>query len=468
MFVNCSQLLSINPPQANYGVAVTDIDHDGRFEIVVAGYGGPNLIYKWQGVEFAFVANEVLMDNGRMAIGLAAGDLDGDGREELYILNTDTFAGQKHFADRLFDAVGEEWVDLFSVPENQENLNLTAGRSVICVDRTGRGRYGFYVANYGGHARFYELDDDGVLDDIAFDIGVDLVSGGRGAISLPLISSHMDIFAANERGPNFFFRNLGDGTYREEAYERLIEDAHEHGRGVAALDADGDGRFDLVYGNWQGDHRLYIQQDDGTFSEEATPQLAYPSRIRTVIAADFDNDGYEEIFFNNIGESNRLYKQVAGQWQLVDIGEAAEPSGLGTGAAVGDFDGDGRLELLIAHGERGAQPLSFYQTAANDNHWLRVLPRTKHGAPARGAVVKLQTNGRTQIRAIDAGSGYLCQMEPVAHFGLGLANSVETVTVRWPDGQTVTVNRPEICQTLEINYPSYKRQGDEGTRGQRE
>lgn len=468
MFINYSHLLSINPPQANYGVAVTDIDNDGRFEIVVAGYGGPNLIYQWQGSEFTLLSNEVIMDTGRMAIGVAAGDLDGDGREELYVLNTDTFAGQKYFADRLFDAVGDQWVDLFSVPENQETLNLTAGRSVICVDRTGRGRYGFYVANYGGHARFYELDDDGLLDDIAFDIGVDLVSGGRGAVSLPLVSTHMDIFAANERGPNFFFRNLGDGTYREEAYERLIEDAYEHGRGIAVFDANGDGRFDIVYGNWQGDHRLYLQQNDGTFINQATPELAYPSRIRTVIAADFDNDGYEEIFFNNIGESNRLYKQIEGQWRLIDIGDAAEPSGLGTGAAVGDFNGDGRLELFIAHGERGAQPLSLYHAAVNNHHWLRVLPRTKHGAPARGAVVELQANGRTQMRAIDAGSGYLCQMEPVAHFGLGAADHVDAITVRWPDGVTYTVNQPEICQTLDINYPSYNRQGDKETRRQGE
>ena len=99
----------------------------------------------------------------------------------------------------------------------------------------------------------------------------------------------------------------------------------------------------------------------------------------------------------------------------------------GTGAAVGDFDGDGMLELLISHGESASETLTYYRARAGaDNHWLRILPLTQHGAPARGAVVRMTmaaaigTAGeRVHVRAIDAGSGYLCQMEPVAHFGLG-------------------------------------------------
>ena len=126
---------------------------------------------------------------------------------------------------------------------------------------------------------------------------------------------------------------------------------------------------------------------------------------------------------------------------------------------MGDFDGDGRLELLVSHGESTAQPLSLYRPRLGaTNHWLRVAPLTVFGAPARGAVVRpsihppinppyhpsmhvhslphflthfhlyppphphqvrLTAAGRTQLRVIDSGSGYLCQMEPVAHFGLG-------------------------------------------------
>lgn len=453
LFINKSNLLKRNPSQPNYGVIVTDVAGNGRFSFFVCGYGGPNLIYQWDGDSYTAVTDGTLADFGRMAIGMAAGDFDGDGREEIYVLNTDTFAGQKQFADRLFDAVGDEWIDLFMYASNQEVRNLTAGRSVVAVDRRGSGQYGFYVANYGGYARFYELDADGNLEDIGFDIGVDLVTGGRGAIALPLVSDKMDIFAANERGVNFLFRNLGDGTYREEAHEHQIADPDEHGRGISYLDSTGNGRFDIVYGNWEGPHRFYIQGEDGIFIEKASEAMAEPSKIRTVIAADFDNDGYEEIFFNNLGQPNRLFRQVDGEWVLADIGEAAEPDGFGTGAAVADLDGDGRLELLIAHGEMVAQPLTLYQTAANDNYWLRVLPRTRFGAPARGAVVEMEAGGRVQKRAIDAGSGYLCQMEPVAHFGLGKVETVEKITVKWPDGASRSLETPEVCQLIEIAYP---------------
>ena len=114
---------------------------------------------------------------------------------------------------------------------------------------------------------------------------------------------------------------------------------------------------------------------------------------------------------------------------------------------------DGRLELLIAHGESAAQPLALYTTPMNLNHWLRVLPLTIHGAPARGAIVVLEMSGRTQRRAIDAGSGYLCQMEPVAHFGLGGQTQINRVRVHWPDGATAMINNPSCDQVLRITHP---------------
>lgn len=138
---------------------------------------------------------------------------------------------------------------------------------------------------------------------------------------------------------------------------------------------------------------------------------------------------------------------------LVDAGPAAEPDGLGTGAAVADIDGDGILELLICHGESAPQPLSLFKASAAGNAWLRVAPRTRFGAPARGAVVRLTAGGRTQVRVIDGGSGYLCQMEPVAHFGLGKIDEVESVSVTWPDGAGVTVARPAARATLTLEYP---------------
>ena len=453
MFTDRSFLLTDNPAQLNYGIAVTDFDDDGAFELFVAGFGGQNLVLKWQGAGFADVADSVLADFGRQAIGVAAGDLDGDGREEIYVLNTDTFGGRKQFGDRLFDWQESGWHDLFSLPQNQDALNLTAGRSVAWIDRYGTGKYGCLVANYGGAMRLYELNADNMIADMAVTAGLAKVTSGRGIVSLPLVSERMDIFMANESGSNFLFRNQGDGTFVDIAAIAHISDSYEHGRGIAVLDANGDGRFDIVYGNWEGAHRLFIQQEPGKFRDMASQSMAMASRIRTVIAADFDNDGYEELFFNNIGQPNRLFGWREGKWTALTIGKALEPRGLGTGAAVGDFDGDGRLELVIAHGESGAQPLSLYHTIANTNSWLRILPLTAQGAPARGAIVTLVAGGRQQIRAIDAGSGYLCQMEPVAYFGLGKETQIDFVEVRWLDGKVFRLATPAVNQSIRVAYP---------------
>lgn len=473
MFIDKSSLLRDNPVQLNYGIAVTDLDgdaatvplesahgspgaHNTPFEIVVAGFGAPNLVLKWDGSGFVDIADDDLADATMNAIGVAAADINGDGREELYILNTDTFTGAKRFGDRLFLFRGRRWVDLFDLPENRRALNLTAGRSVACIDRHGTGEYGFIVANYGGPLRLYELDHHGLLTDVALEVGIALTTGGRSLMSLPFISPQMDIFVGNENGSNFLFVSRGAGRFDERAEDYRVDDPFQHARGVAPVDADHDGRLDLVCGNWEGPHRLFVRSADGRFRDHAPPEMSTPSRVRTVIAADFDNDGYEEIFFNNMGEPNRLFGWRDEAWRLIDMGDALEPLGLGTGAAVGDFDGDGRLELMISHGESSPQPLTLYVTtdATKANGWLRVLPLTRWGAPARGAVVRLtMRSGRAQIRAIDAGSGYLCQMEPVAHFGLGTQTDLDRVEITWPDGARRTVEAPAPNRLLRVEYP---------------
>ena len=192
----------------------------------------------------------------------------------------------------------------------------------------------------------------------------------------------------------------------------------------------------------------------GRFENIANKTFESKSKVRTVLSADFDNNGFEEIFFNNIGEPNRLfeYNEFLGVWESKNLGPALEPNGLGTGAVVADLNLNGRLELFISHGESGRQPLTIYENVRNDNNFIRILPLTKFSAPARGAKVKVIQNNRSQIRFIDSGSGYLCQMEPVAHFGLGKNKNVIKVIVEWPDGNKKEILNPISNKTIKVLY----------------
>jgi hypothetical protein len=109
---------------------------------------------------------------------------------------------------------------------------------------------------------------------------------------------------------------------------------------------------------------------------------------------------------------------------------------------------------MIAHGETAPQPLSFYKTPANANHWLRVRPLTRAGAPARGATVTMVSAGQSRLQVIDGGSGYQCQMEPVAHFGLGQQTHVDELIIRWPSGATAVMRTPTIDQLIVVPHPA--------------
>ena len=438
-----------NQPRLSYGVSVSDVNNDGNFEFIVTGFGFNNLaLAHKKGILFNSINQSIFIDKNRKTIGVASCDIDQDGYEEIYFLNTDTYSGNKKYSDRLLDFDGNKFFDLFELEINQENLNLTAGRSVVCVDRNGNGAYGIYVANYGGPTRFYEKDGNEIIDK-ASELGIDKITGGRAVISGNILSGRSDIFAANERGENFLYYN-NNGNFVELAKDYAVDDTFQNGRGTALSDIYYRGRLDILTSNWEGPHRAFVLKNN-KFVDIADKQFSAPSRIRTVISADFDNDGYDEVFMNNIGEPNKLFKILDnGEFKEINIGNALETNGLGTGAAVADIDGDGILELLISHGESGYQPLTLYKANSKKNNFLRIKPINMHGAPARGATVTLVSNLRTHSKTIDSGSGYLCQMEPVAHYGLRKNERNIKIIVTWTNGEENTFEINELNKTLEI------------------
>ena len=374
-------------------------------------------------------------------VGVCACDIDGDGWEEIYVLNTNqAYAGKSSYGDKLFKWRNGKYVDLLS---DKVNKNLEAkgyaGRSVACVDRHGSGKFGIAVATYSrdgtGNFALIEMNEYHhgndvergkiVVHNVAKEAGIEKSTGGRGIVVGPILHGNgkLDIFFGNEgnsylgnRGENYLFKNLGNGTFIDVAISHDVADEGQHARGIALTDFNRDGLLDLVVGNWQGNHRLYVQnynreRNERSFENAATPEFEEPSLVRTVIAADFDNDGHIEVLFNNINDynnpqPNRLFTVISrtpgGPVSIskLDIGDAVESDGYGTGGAAVDINGDGQVDLITSHGESAAQPLEAYTPQeGEENNWIRVLPFTKYGAPARGATVTLLTKAeQKQVR----------------------------------------------------------------------
>ncbi len=449
-FKDITSLIENNDFRLSYGVSVTDVNQDNKYEFVVTGFGFSNLALSYQNGKLINInKDEIFDDVNRKTIGVAACDIDQDGFEEIYFLNTDTYSGEKKYSDRLIDNSRNGFIDLFEKEINKKNLNLTAGRSVVCVDRNGDGKYGIYVANYGGPTRYYERNTGQILD-LAEKLKLNKITGGRAVVAGNILSGKTDIFAANERGKNFLYYN-SDGFFQDIAEDYKVDDQYENGRGTVLSDILYRGRLDVVTSNWNGYHRAFVLEDN-KFKDIATSTYNIPTRIRTVISADFDNDGYDEIFMNNIGEPNKLFKiKENGFFEEIAIQNAYESNGLGTGAAVADIDDDGILELLVSHGESGMQPLTMYKAdIKTDFNYIRIKPTNKFGAPARGATVILNSNLRKHAKTIDAGSGYLCQMEPVAHYGLREGEKNISINVIWTNGLSETFNVNEVNKTIEI------------------
>lgn len=454
VFDDISHLLPDNHRALHYGAAVCEPFGAGRRALAVAGFLGPNRLLSFDGRRLVDEADEDFADVARQAIGMAAGDSDGDGCEELYVVNTDRFSGPKRLADRWFDLADGLWRDLFELPHNRGAANYFAGRSAGAVDREGNGRYAFCVANHGGPLRLYRSQGEDEVFDLAPSLGLARVAQARTVLVGPLLSTGSDLLIGTENGPNLLFVAEPGGGYREVASIAGVADPRGACRGGAAFDA-GAGALGLVLAGWQTPNRCFVPELPGVTFRDRTPlDLGAPGRVRTAVVADFDNDGHEELFLNRMGEANRLFRRHGDGWHELSPGAALLAGGFGTGAVVADIDGDGCLELLVCHGEEEPQPLALFRARRREHGWIRFAPRTRSGAPARGALVQLFTDDGLMTRLVCGGSGYLCQQEPVAHFGLGTARIARAAQVRWPDGCTALIPWPEAGREHTVPHPT--------------
>lgn len=450
--VDKTHLLIDNPIDLSYGATIQDFDGDGQLEIFVATQSGPNHLFRRMGDGFVETTPKSLMDEACTGLGVAAADVTGNGLPDLYVVNSGALAGALTEPDRLYLNLGD--FQFHDMLVSHPDRSIAAGRSVAFTDPVGGGFPGVYLANFGAPNKLFVSNGRGYFrNEAPVGHGLGVIAGSRAVVSQDLFNTgRMDILVLCEGGSNLLFRNNED-FFEECAAELGIDDPNENGRGVAVCDFNRDGMIDVIYCNWEGEHRIMRQLDEGGFIDVASAAFSEPSRARSIIVADFDNDGWEDIFINNQGEPNRLFMNNGdGTFRMEDPGPMLLPDGTGTGATCGDLDGDGMLEIYVCHGEGMAQRNRIFSWAHNENHWLRVQPLTPAGAPAIGARVELHYP-QPMTRFIDGGSGYLCQMEPVAHFGLGPSDKVPTVYVRWTDGTEAYLNDLTADTLIRIPHP---------------
>jgi hypothetical protein len=259
---------------------------------------------------------------------------------------------------------------------------------------------------------------------------------------------------ANDTTPNFFFRNRGDGTFEDLS---LLSGASlgdrgvpEAGMGVDMGDADGDGRMDIVVGNYEGEtNALYGNQGMGLFADRRfLSDLAEPSLLMLtfgVVFGDFDQDGDLDLVTSNghirdnaeafnPSSSYRQHNQVfenLGRGHFREVTSAGlEEVRASRGLAAGDLDGDGDLDLAVNNVNDRAEA---WENVGASGAWLQVDVRSERGNTfGVGARIELPTQGGKQLREVKTASSYQSQNAATVHFGLAQAERVEELSWKMP------------------------------------
>jgi hypothetical protein len=440
------------------GVCAADYDGDGFTDLFVTYWGQSVLYRNIRGQRFEDVTERAGLLHGgkRYNTGCAFFDYDADGDLDLFVANYLKF-------------------DFESSPKPGENPYCWyRGVPVNCGPR------GLPF----DHNLLYRNNGDGTFADVSEAAGI---AKHREHYSLGVLAGDFngdgrtDVYVACDQTPSLLFINQGNGKFEEEALLRgaaLDENGKAlSGMGVTAGDYDGDGWFDLFRTNFSDEREtLYRNRGDGNFDE--TTQLAGLAHNTRFVGwgcgfFDFDHDGWKDLLLVNghvypevdrLGIDIRyrerpiLYRNLR-NGKFADIsqqaGSALQEVHVSRGAAFGDIDNDGSLEVIINHQNETPGLLKLRQTS--ENAWITFKLAGRSPNPnAIGARVKVFAGGRVQNDEIRGGGSYLSQNDLRLHFGLGQSKIVDRLEIEWPDGcrQTklsLAVNR---IWTIEEDCPA--------------
>ncbi len=434
-----------------FGVAVGDYDNDGFEDLYVTYLDGAVLYHNNRDGTFTDVTAKSGAGNpGRWGTSTAFGDYDNDGNLDLYVAN---------YVD----------IDLDHLPEfGKGPFCQYRGIPVSCGPRGLK----------GSRDRLYHNNGDGTFTDVTEKLNIDPDgSYGLGVLWLDYDKDGcLDLYVADDSSPSMLYHNNCKGGFAEvgaEAGVAYSADGREQaGMGIDSEDYDHDGWPDIAKANFSDDtNNLYHNDHDGQYTDLAGPAgfgpISIPFLGFGMKFLDIDNDGWKDIFIANghvnpqvdqhsfgvtYAERPLLFRNLAnGKYE--EIGTKAGPAMtrryVGRGAASADFWNDGRQDLVMTVLDGSAVLLR--NESASNGHWLRIkLVGSKSNRDGFGAQVEVKAGQLIQRMEARTNSSFESASDPRLHFGLGSSAQVDSITIRWPSGKTDQAGPEAADQELVI------------------
>ena len=447
-FVDVTEKAGIGHVGYGMGVAVGDHDNDGFQDLYVTNFG-QNVLYHNNGDgTFTDVTIKAGVDDPRWSTSAAWVDYDHDGRLDLFVAN---------------------YLD-FTVKGNKQ-----------CYASTGERDYCTPKMYQPVPARLFHNRGDGTFEDVTEEAGIGAAIGpGLGVVCADFDGDGWpDIYVANDGAAAHLWINQRNGTFKERgllsgtAYNG--EGAPQAGMGVAVGDFDNDGDEDIFKTNLTHEgSNLYINDGHGNFYDASAEfgllQSTFPYTGFGTEWFDYDNDGHLDLFIANgavnrmeslrgspypFNQNNQLFRNQGDGKKFREMTAVAGPafalSEVSRGAAFGDINNDGAIDIVVANNNGPARLLLNQARSLNHNHWLVVrLEATNRNRFAIGAKIEVRQPGRKLLRRAHTDGSYLSANDVRVHFGLGEDARIEEVIVYWPDRSTEAWDRIQADRIVTI------------------
>ena len=477
------------PEMMGSGVALLDADRNGALDVLVVSSGallgaspqgaGPRLFLGDGAGGFAEATQAWGLTPSGYAMGVAAGDIDNDGYTDLYLTTYDgkdrllRNEGGKRFVDvtEAWGIASDGWSSsaAFLDIDNDGDLDLYVARYVTYELGSAIKCWFRSIHVYCTPAMYEALpdrlfrNDGGRFTDASEEAGIaSLRAKGLAVVTGDLdADGDVDLYVADDISRNLYLVNDGTGRFNDRgalsgvAYSELGKE--EASMGVSVTDVNRDGLWDIAVTNFQAEPTsLYLGRPGSNFREQADRAgIGASSRSRLGFGIewfDADNDGDDELVTANghITDNVAEYRDGVAFEQLNSLYLHGEPAvftdvsasagsafanlGVSRGLASGDLDSDGAVDLVIVNNDAGLL-VAANRTPAR-GHWLSLwLEGTASNRSAIGATVRATVGERSLVREVRGASSYLSVSDRRVHLGLGDATAIDTLVVRWPDGQ---------------------------------